>query len=268
MSETFDAATEALSAGLSTENQPEAPAESTPAATPPVPSASEAPEIPASREVDISHLPEEAQIFIRARERELQADATRKWQEAAEMRRQAEHSMGFVEALNTDPTFAKEVYSFLNENLSAAGYLGTGDAEEDDDFIWDDEGTAPIQAELAEIRQWKAQLEEDMLMERISADMDHQIARVRQANPSWDDEDIQSVIDLGFATRGDIVKAADVYRSIQDRGLARYLERKGSVTAPPVVQGGAGTQVPAGLENASDSDLRQAALERIRNELG
>lgn len=267
MSETFDAATEALSAGLTgSENPPVEAAESvpTPQETPEV-----TPEVPASKEIDISHLPEEAQIYIRARERELQGDATRKWQEAAELRRQAEQSISFVEALNSDPTFAKQVYEFLDQNLAAAGYLGgSAPDEDDDDFTWDDEGTAPIQAELAEIKQWKQDMEEQMLVERISADLDHQIARVRHNNPNWDDEDIQSVIDLGFATQGDIVRAAEVYRGIQDRGLARYLDRKGSVTAPPQVQGSSGTSVPNDLKSASDDELRQAALERIRSELG
>lgn len=75
------AATEALASALPAElDQPTAPPEAPSQEAAPAEVGGE--QVPPSKEVDLSHLPEEAQIFIRAREREMQADATRKWQEA------------------------------------------------------------------------------------------------------------------------------------------------------------------------------------------
>lgn len=271
MSETSGAAEAALSAALPAENQPSEAAPFTPS-EPNVPSGTApvnagAPAEPASKEVDISHLPEEAQIYLRARERELQGDATRKWQEAAELRREAEQSIAFVQALNEDPNFAREVNQYLNSSLSAAGYVDESGGFDDTDFFEDD-GPSPYQAEINELKAWRDNMEQQMLIDRISADLDHQIARVRAENPTWDDGDIQAIIDLGFATQGNIHAAAEAYRGMQDRTLTAYLDRKGSVSAPPVVRGSQGTPVPETLKSATDEELRQAALERIRQELG
>jgi hypothetical protein len=255
MSETFDAAQEALASGLPADEEPDQPVVAESESTDQEPE----PDVPPSKEVDISHLPEEAQVFIRAREREMQADATRKWQEAAELRRQAEESIAFVQALNSDPSFAMKVHEYLDDNLAAAGFL-----EEDTEDVYG-EGSDPYQAEIADLQQWKAQIQEQMQVAELSAQLDRQLMQVQADNPKWDQSDFDAVIDLGFATGGDLVEAAKVYQAIQDRSLQRYLESKGSVTAPPQVTGRSGTPVPPAL--ATDDELRQAALERIRSEL-
>src|SRR6478735_4440824 len=59
------------------------------------------------------NLPPEAQAYLTQREREMQADYTRKTQEVAAQRREAEQAMEFVQALNTDPSFAYQVHESL-----------------------------------------------------------------------------------------------------------------------------------------------------------
>lgn len=141
-------------------------------------------------------------------------------------------------------------------------------ADDEPDIFGEDygSGTDPYQAEIAELQQWKSQVEEAMMVQRQAAELDRQIAQIQAQNPTWSHNDFEVIVDLGFATNGDLFKAAEAYKAMQDRTLASYLERKGSVTAPPIVQTTEGAPAPPKM--ATDDELRQAALERIRSELG
>ncbi len=223
-----------------------------------------------SREIDISGLPEEAQIFIRAREREMQADYTRKTQEAAEQRRQAEQAIQFVEALNSDPNFAYQAYNQLQASLAAQGYLQdpTGyEVEPEYDEYGDvvDAGPDPYQQEIAELAWRQQQMENQWVEASLSAQIDRQLATIQSQHPDWDEGDIQAVIDYGFATGGDLHKAADLYQGQVDRALSRYLEKKGSVNTPsplpnaPAQSGGATPQ--------TEKEVTAAAQEYVRRQL-
>lgn len=264
MSETFDAAQEALETALPVEPDQPVSDQTSQVIEPTT-------EVPSSS-LDLSGLPEEAQVYLRAREREMQAHSTKTWQEAAEAKREAEQSLAFINALNSDPNFALQVASHLQQELARAGFVEQpqhrGYDDDFDDLTYDDDssGPDPYQADIAEIKRWQQNLDHQIAIGQMSAKLEGDLARVRTQHPEWDDEDIGSVIDLGFATAGDIIKAADLHQSNLDRALTRYLERKGQSVSPPQVRSTSGTPVVA--EPKTDDELRAAALERIRAELG
>lgn len=271
----FEAFSEAASEGTEAPVTPEAPAPvDAPATNQPeggAPAGSEAsqPGDPASREIDLTGLPEEAQIFLRAREREMQADYTRKTQELAEQRRQAEQHIAFVEALNSDPEFALNVFGTLQDQLAQAGYLEQQAAlnELDDEFGMGDPVSDPYARELAEMRAWRQNLESQLAQNQMQAQLDRQIAELRSAHPDYTNDDVQAILDLGFATGGNLVAANEAYRGMQDRILARYLQSKAGVQTPAALPTGQGTPAPEDLSGADDLALRAIAQERLINAL-
>lgn len=217
-----------------------------------------------SREIDLSTLPLEAQEFVKARERELTADYTRKTQEVAQQRQEAEQALQFIDALNNDPQFAKQVYDALAESLPQATNY-----EYDDNSLYLPEEDDPYAQKLAELEQWKTGLEKQFEEAQWNAHIDRQLAEVRSANADWTDDDINDVIGLGFATQGDLHKAADMLSQIKNRVVSSYVEQKSSVQAPALTLPSVSAQVPPeGFTGVEDKRLHDAAMERLRAELG
>lgn len=230
--------------------------------TPDTQSVPQTQEIP-SREIDLSNLPPEAQEFIKARERELTADYTRKTQEAAQQRAEAEQALEFINALNNDPDFARQVHAALAESLP------TTDFEYDDESLYVPDPDDPYAQKLAELEQWKTGLEKQFEEAQWNAHIDRQLAEIRSVNTDWTDDDINDVIGLGFATQGDLHKAADMLSQIKNRVVSSYVESKSSVQAPAMNLPNASAQVPPeGFTGVDDKRLHDAAMERIRAELG
>jgi len=245
-------------------NQPDAPA-GAPGAAPVVPS-QQTPPGPASKSIDISGLPEEAQIFLRAREREMQADYTQKTQAAAAQRAEAEQAMQFIQALNSDPQFALQAYQTLEAQLAQQGYLQAQEPEEQYDEYGQPVGPDPYEEKIAELEQWRDQMQDEWQTANLSAHLDRQISVIQSQHPDWTQEDMQSVIDLGFATNGDLMAASAQYQAVQDQVLARYLSSKSSVNTPAALPSGGATQVP--VVPKTEEQTRAAAMEIIRAQLG
>jgi len=275
VSNTFDDALGAFEAALPEGNLPvdEVPEnQPTPEADAPEGVENQPDEGPASREIDLSGLPEEAQIFVRAREREMQRDYTRKTQELAQQRQEAEQYAQFVQALNSDPEFATAVLERLQAQLAAAGYLEQQQAADeyglDDPDGWSDTEDDPYLKELQELKQWRDQVEAQWEESYQESLMNRQVAEIRSAHPEYDQADIEDIYALGFYTDGDLHKANDMFRGIIDRNLARYLESKRSVQTPAQLPSGQGVPAPDDLRSADDKQLREAALERLRSAIG
>lgn len=253
MSETYDAAMEAFQEGV----QPEEPA---------VPSTESVDsEAPASKDIDLSGLSEEQQIFLRAREREMQADYTRKTQELAEQRREAEQAVQFLDALNSDPDFAYQVLSQLQQSLATEGYAVAPEPQYEADEYGQYQEPDPYQQELTELMSWRDQMEQQWYEANLSAQLDRQISTIQSQHPDWTESDLQNIIDLGYATNGDLMKAADQYQAMNDAILARYIERKGQVNTPAPLPSGQGSTPPT--PPSDDKALRSAAEEYIRQSL-
>lgn len=259
-----------LPAGDEAGNQPEPNVPSTPA-TPPAetPEAPQEPEsLLASSEVDLSSLTEEQQLYLRAREREMQAQMTRRTQEAVAQRQEAEQALQFIESLNSDPNFAAQVLNHLSSELAAAGYDFDNEVVGQVDEYGQPFGDDPYQQEIAKLQARQEQMEQYFTEQRLAADLEMQLAQISRDHPDWDETDQQAIIDLGYATGGDLIRAAEQYQAWQDNVLTRYLERKSSVNTPAPLPAGSGVAVPENLKSATDEELRAAAMEQIRASLG
>ena len=258
----YETALGAFQAAETAGNPPDAP---TGAPETDLPVESSQPGEPASKSIDISGLPEEAQIFIRAREREMQSDYTRKTQEVAAQRAEAEQAMQFVQALNSDATFAEQVLTHLQDQLAAAGYgEPAGFAPEGDEYGMYEESD-PYAEEINDLQQWRANMEQQWVEANLSANLDRQLSVIQSQHPDWGEQDMQAIIDLGFATQGDLMAASAQYQGLQDQVLARYLQGKSSVNTPASLPNVSGTPVPQGLK--TEEQTRAAAMEIIRANL-
>jgi len=288
MPEDIDSALDALTATLSSENQVAEPAGEAgveqPQESPP--STEEAQT--SSEEVaklDMENLPPEVQAYIRTRERQMQADYTRKTQEAAELRKQAEAAIQFTSALESDPEFAWEVYNTLGAALEAAGYskqeaqqIASQTMEEavsepsgeDVGLYFEDEEVKTLKKELEELKSWKSSFEEQLMEKEAEAYYDKAEAVIRQQHPEFTDEDIRDIFSLALAYDGDPFAAKEAFMAQRDRILASYLQQKKTApnTTLPV---GTGIKPAESLKDvrnlAEDERVASAAEQMLLNAL-
>jgi hypothetical protein len=195
----------------------------------------------------------------------MQADYTRKTQEAAQQRQEAEQAMQFIQALNSDPQFALQAYQTLEAQLAQQGYLQAQEEEQYDEY-GQPVGPDPYEEKIAELEQWRDQMQDEWLTANLSAQLDRQISVIQSQHPDWTEQDMQAVIDLGFATNGDLIAASGQYQAVQDQVLTRYLSSKSSVNTPaPLPSGGAQQQA---VQPKTEEQLRAAAMEIVRAQLG
>lgn len=221
---------------------------------------------PASREIDISQLPEEARLYLQAREREMTGDYTRKQQELAQQRQEADQAIQFYTALNSDPQFAAQVYEQLQTALSQTGFLQAPYENTETDEWGNPVETDPYQAELEQIKGWMAQQEAQQQYFVAEAHLNNQIATIRSQHPDYSDDDIGNILSLGYATGGDLMAANQQYQLLTQNTIERYMQTKGGVNTPAALPNNTG-QTPSAPPRG-DKELRAAALERMRNELG
>lgn len=276
--ESFEQAAEALAAANDTGDgygnaQPDPVQPSEPANQPVQPDAPQGeqtgqPDDTGTPKIDPSQLDPQAQEYISQREREMQADYTRKTQEAAATRQEAEQALQFIEALNTDPNFALQVHQTLSANLQSQGYSVAqadaiaaqqiqGEPEYEDD---------PYMAKIQELEQWKQQQEQRIAEAEVASRIDGQIATIRSANPSFQDDDLRDIISMGYAFGGDLLRASDAYKQITQRSVEKYIGQKESVPAslnqPSATSH---SQVPTeGFKTLNDPKLEQAALRMLQ----
>lgn len=215
--------------------------------------------------------------------RRLQADYTRKTQAIAEQRNalqgidpdRARQSIEFIEALETDPNFVLAVHAQLTEALEASGYTpaqaaAIADAQVEDslggDFDEDDGAGSVMQRELAELKAWRDEQENLQWQQAQAGRLQREEMAIRQANPTWNEQDFDSVFELAFAHGGSLDQAARSYKAMQDRLLGEYLERKQSVdpNLAPVPTAGHSVVPPEGFGGDMDA-AHKAASEHLRN---
>ena len=263
---------------------------------PGTPSSADDDSLLAAANIDLNGLSPDAQAWLQAREREMQAVMTKRTQEAAEIRKQYEGfgdpeevraALGFYQGLRTDPNYAAEVYDFLTQNLTAAGYTPAQAAAKALEAMQnggEEPATAPAPAAFGDdpdeaIQQRLAQLDQKMaLFDQRQAEADRaareaaEVNRIlqqdnalRQANPQITENEMDYVYQLAESTGGDLFAAFDAYSKINESAVQSYLARKDAVTTPP--------PPPA----AAPAELRQTprtldegyamGLERLRNVL-
>lgn len=260
--ENEDQAIEALVAANNPE--PAAPSQPAPVETPTT--ADAAPVTPDQPAIDprFANLPPEAQEYLTSREKEMQADYTRKTQEVAAQRREAEQALEFINALNTDPSFAYQVHSTLTEALQAQGYSfqdASRMASQQVDEYGDDTFIDPYAEKIQQLEQWQAQQEQRFAVADAEARINAGIQAVRAANPSYTDDDVKDILTMAFAYNGDVAQAAEAFKSVQQRVTESYLNQKASVPASlnQPTSSGHSEIPPEGFKDLNDPRLEEAA---------
>lgn len=218
---------------------------------------------------DHLNLTPEAKSYIDQREREMQADYTRKTQEVAEQRREAEQAMEFINALNSDPNFAYQVKETLTQALQQQGYspqeahaMATQSTFPDEDTFVD-----PYVQKIEELENWKNQQEQRFAVQDATNRIESGIAAIRQANPNYGDDDVKDILTMAFAFNGDVVAAADAYKNVTQRVTESYLAQKESVPASLNQPSSAGHAEipPEGFTSLNDPRLEAAAKQMLAN---
>lgn len=247
----------------------------------------------ASRDIDLTSLPDDQREWLQAREREMQSVMTQRTQEATEATRQAQEAVQFINELNTNPFFAQQLVQNLNTELQAAGFSPAqaqagaeqqvqqmqqqGQAPQpqqlyEDDGFEDD----PYLSEIGDLRQRQdridnmlAQQEEQNRIAGLEAQLNNQAAYIQSQNPDLTDSDMSKVINMAYAHGGNLVAAAEEYKSIREAAVQDWISRKGSATTPQAPPQGTSAQAyPEKFDNLNDPRLEQAALARLNAVLG
>lgn len=220
-------------------------------------------EAPSTDFVNIDQLPDELKPFGK----QLLGDYTRKTQEIAPLRNtlqeyglsaeEAREALGFVQALQ-DPHNLKVLYENLSTQFGGAGQ--PADEYEEEEF------TDPRDRAVAELSQKVESFESNMLRQQAESTLDRFDAVVRGENPNWQDEDMNTVYRLAVSHGGDVLKAAEDYKSLQQRILGAHLGSKAQVpvggNAP-----GATAHAEAPVKFNSMEEAHKAAMKALAEDL-
>lgn len=214
----------------------------------------------------------------------FQGDYTRNMQTIAPYRQLAEagidpnqaiESLQFMQALETDPDFVVAVHQQLSQALEQAGLDPAQAAQEAARQIesGDAFGTGednPLANEVAELRQWKEEMESAQVQHTMMAELQRAEMAIRQDNPTYTDKDVERVYELAFAHGGNLMQAAQSYEALRNDFITGYVDQKGTAAAAAPTSAIPGT--PASSDEPLDltdwDTARKAAREHLRNVLG
>ena len=228
--------------------------------------------------LDPNSLPQEVRPYYDS----MLADYRRKTQELAAERRNYEaleqyggaevaaQALDWVASLQ-NPDNALALHRELTQALTAQGIsLGEAQAaaadevsrraaaEDVDDFeAVRDPRVDELQGELEAMRQWRAEQEHKQMSVAMAAEYDRQEAALVREN-GYNDEQLEAIYNLSFATGGNLLAADRLYKDIQSQVLSGYLSQKESV--PDSIAG-----VPAtgsAQQPVTVTDLNDPALDR------
>lgn len=179
----------------------------------------------------------------------MQKSYTQKNQELASMRKeyeslgavdQVKSAVEFVQSLQ-DPNNLVQLHTELSTYLQDMGY---SKAEADsaaantldnadtsfNDFESDSSTVDPaISQQLQELQSFKEQYEQEKLQSEIESSLSRQENIIRQSNPTYTDDDIQTVYQLSYAFGGDLLAAQKSYEGERQRILSAYAAQKSAV---------------------------------------
>jgi hypothetical protein len=232
------------------------------------------PDVESFTKFDPNVLPEDMQKVYRS----MQADYTRKTQEIADIRRQAEafsdlgvdadsarNMIQFYQRLDSDPQFLAGFVSNVQSELEQAGYSQNEAAELAPTVIDERYGDiSPMLAqELGEMRQFREQVLYDQEQANLIGELEGQEQSIRLGNPHYSDDDISAIYSLAYSTGGDLSLAANEYHGIQQRLLGGYLQSKQVPVGLAPTPSGPST-IPARTFSSLD-EAHKAAMEAVRN---
>lgn len=222
--------------------------------------------------------------------KQMQGDYTRKTQAVAERARElsafgsaeeVRNAVEFAQALR-DPSNLVQLHSELSEYLQDQGLTPAqadavaaqevqrqqgeqewGFSDPDDDIRRELEA---LKSQNQELQSWRQQEEEQRQLAFIEQDIARKESFIRQQNPSYKQDDIDSIYVMSYAFGGDLIQAAQAYEDQRRRFASEYIASKGNVPASlgPVTPD-SGAQAPEGfgrdLNAAHDYAKRRAAAE-------
>lgn len=224
-------------------------------------------------------LPDEARVIVEHRLNQMQGDYTRKTQELAEQRREAEQAIQFVQELETNPSFALQVHNEIAQALESVGWSPEEaqqeatrqvvEATSEDEGVEGVDSDDPLVRELNELKTWRAEQEARQLQLEMENEFDRMDVEVRQANPEFSEDDWSHVYALAYATGGDLNAAAGAYKQETERIIGNYISKKTGVTTPANPSTGASAQQPPEqFEDLLDPRLEAAALRMLEEGYG
>lgn len=247
--------------------------------------------------LDPNTLPPEVRPFYQS----LQADYTRKMQEAAPYRKlglppqELETAAEFY-ARAQDPNNWGTLYEQLGEAMAAYGYefepesgfepepfvggapqTGTdlSTYENDPEFaplvqhIRQLEGqlqaVPTLEERLAQIEAQQMYAQEEAYQAAMIGEVQRQEAAIRTANPHYAEADIDAVYELSSFYNGDLVQAQQAYERIVNNRLARFLQQKqagaANVGIQPLPGGNVQTVAPTQDEDIPWTERAKRALQ-------
>lgn len=219
-------------------------------------------------QIDLNSLDPNVRSYVETREREMQADYTRKTQEVAAQRKEAEQALEFINALNTDPSFALQVHETLSQALQQQGYSveqANAAANQQMQGNADDLFVDPYMEKIQELENWKTAQEQRIREADAAARIESSIAAIRSDNPAYKDDDIKDILTMAFAYGGDVLQAANAYKTVTQRIVEGYVGQKESVPASlnqPSSTGHAEIP-PEGFKSLNDPRLEEAARKML-----
>ena len=238
--------------------------------------------------LDPASLPNEVRPYYDS----MLADYRRKTQDVAAQRRDYEaleqyggadvavQALEWVSSLQ-NPDNALALHKELTSALTAQGYtLGEAqavaadevsrraaaeDVEDDFEAVRDPRVDA-VARELDELRSWRAEQESKQMANAMAAEYDRQEAQLMRDN-NYTDEQLEAVYNLSFSTGGNLLKADQLYKSIQSQILGGYISQKESV--PDGISGvpsSGSAQQPVTVTDLNDPNLDRAVREFIAQE--
>lgn len=234
--------------------------------------------------LDPNSLPQEARPYYDS----MLADYRRKTQELAAERRNYEaleqyggaevaaQALDWVASLQ-NPDNALALHRELTQALTAQG-VSLGEAQaaagaeverraaaevEDDYEAVRDPRVDELQSELEAMRQWRAEQEHRQMSVAMAAEYDRQEAQLVREN-GYNDEQLEAIYNLSFATGGNLLAADNLYKGIQSQILGGYIAQKQSV--PDSIAGVPATgsaEQPVAVKDLNDPALERAVREFI-----
>lgn len=228
--------------------------------------------------LDPNSLPNEVRPYYDS----MLADYRRKTQELAEHRRNYEaleqyggaevatQALDWVASLQ-NPDNALALHRELTAALTAQGIsldeaqaaasaevTRQAQAEDVDDFeTVRDPRVDTLMQELEAQKQWRAEQEHKQMSVAMAAEYDRQEATLVREN-GYNDEQLEAIYNLSFATGGNLLAADRLYKGIQSQVLSGYLEQKGNV--PDSIAGVSATG--SAQQPVAVTDLNDPALDR------
>lgn len=255
------------------EQAPQAPTETPPQGQGPTETE---PSLESFTNIDPNNLPDELRNVYRS----MQADYTRKTQEIAQLRQlgQPEQVALAVEVFNRlqyDPSFQQQIYNDLSQYLNVpsneAPTAPTQNVPDyDEEVDWDEEvegGYDPRVDELSDklgrIEQYFQQQEEAQAAQRLEMQLDQylteQTVNIRQAHPTYTDQDMDFIYGLAHQTNGNLYQAQALYEGMRQQWASGYLNQKASAPGPAPIQPTANGEQPRSFSSLDDPDLERAA---------